>query len=251
MSEIYNALAPHYDRLMADINYSAWCDFYEACFAKYNVEAPAFIADLGCGTGSISVELAKRGHSVTGFDISEEMLSLAYAKAEKSGANVLLLSQNMTCFDLGSPADVALCCFDGINYLSCTGDVYACFCSVYENLRENGLFIFDISTPYKYENILAGNSFVYEYEDLFTVWESFYNKKSGVCDFELTFFEKRKSGLWHKSKEYQRQRKYTEKTLSSLLSKAGFEISETFSDIDFSPVTKESEREFFICKKKV
>lgn len=250
MSEIYSALAPHYDRLMADVDYAAWCNFYEACFAKYGAEAPLSVADLGCGTGSISIELAKRGHRVTGFDISEEMLALAYSKAQKNEANILFLSQNMTCFDLGSQADAAICGFDGINYLPDTGDVYACFCSVYENLQENGLFIFDISTPYKYENILADNSFVYEYEDLFTVWESFYNKKSGVCDFELTFFEKRKNGLWHKSEEYQRQRKYTEKTLISLLSKAGFELLETAADTDFSPVTQTSDREFFICKKK-
>ena len=251
MSEIYSALAPHYDRLMQDTDYSAWCDFYEACFAKYGVDTPAAIVDLGCGTGSISIELAKRGNSVTGLDTSEEMLALAYRKAEEAKVKLLLLSQNMTCFDSGTHTDAALCCFDGINYLADTGEVYSCFCSAYENLRGGGLFIFDISTPYKYENILANNSFVYEYEDLFTVWESFYNKKSGVCDFDLTFFVKHKNGLWERSDEYQCQRKYSERTIISLLKKAGFELLETASDIDFSPVTATSEREFFICKKKV
>lgn len=251
MSEIYSALAPHYDRLMQDIDYSAWCDFYEACFRKYGLEEPSDIVDLGCGTGSISIELAKRGHRVIGLDISEEMLALAYAKAEAAKVKLLLLSQNMTCFDTGAHMDAALCCFDGINYLSDTGDIYSCFCSVYENLRENGLFVFDISTAYKYENILANNSFVYEYEDLFAVWESFYNKKSGICDFDLTFFAKNKNGLWERSDEYQRQRKYSEKTILSLLKKAGFELLEKVCDIDFSPVIPTSEREFFICKKKV
>lgn len=251
MSEIYSALAPHYDRLMQDIPYPSWCDFYQACLAKYGISSPAAIVDLGCGTGSISIELAKRGHSVTGLDISEEMLALAFKKANAAGAKLLLLSQNMTCFDTGTLMDAALCCFDGVNYLADTSKVYSCFCSTYENLRENGLFIFDISTPYKYESILASNSFVYEFDDLFTVWESYYNKKSGICDFELTFFTKHGGQLWKQTKEYQRQRKYSEKTILALLKKAGFTLLETVSDIDFSPVTATSEREFFICTKRV
>ena len=38
MSEIYSALAPHYDRLMKDIDYYPCCDFYEASFSKYGLE---------------------------------------------------------------------------------------------------------------------------------------------------------------------------------------------------------------------
>lgn len=50
--------------------------------------APASVADLGCGTGSLSVLLAGNGFSVTGLDISERMLQLARAKSAAAGVDV-------------------------------------------------------------------------------------------------------------------------------------------------------------------
>lgn len=41
------------------------------------------IMELACGTGKIAVELAKKGHQVTGVDLSDEMLSLAYNRMQK------------------------------------------------------------------------------------------------------------------------------------------------------------------------
>ncbi len=42
---------------------------------------PARVADLGCGTGTLSMLLAEAGHRVDGVDFSPEMLRLAVAKA--------------------------------------------------------------------------------------------------------------------------------------------------------------------------
>ena len=44
--------------------------------------------DIGCGTGFLSLELAARGHSVTGIDFAPEMLALAKDKAAKVGAAI-------------------------------------------------------------------------------------------------------------------------------------------------------------------
>lgn len=44
--------------------------------------------DIGCGTGFLSLELAARGHRVTGIDFAPEMLALAKAKAAEAGASV-------------------------------------------------------------------------------------------------------------------------------------------------------------------
>jgi ubiquinone/menaquinone biosynthesis C-methylase UbiE len=48
--------------------------------------APARVADLGCGTGSVSVLLAEAGYDVTGLDFSAEMVAAAQAKAAAAGA---------------------------------------------------------------------------------------------------------------------------------------------------------------------
>ena len=50
--------------------------------------APARIADLGCGTGSLSVLLAEEGYAVDGLDFSPEMVARARAKADAAGVAV-------------------------------------------------------------------------------------------------------------------------------------------------------------------
>ena len=50
--------------------------------------APARVADLGCGTGSLSVLLAGAGHEVHGVDLSPQMVGLARGKAAAAGLPV-------------------------------------------------------------------------------------------------------------------------------------------------------------------
>ncbi|MEU5257396.1 class I SAM-dependent methyltransferase [Amycolatopsis sp. NPDC021455] len=52
--------------------------------------APAAVADLGCGTGSLAVLLAEAGYAVFGVDLSPRMLDVAGKKAEAAGVGVEL-----------------------------------------------------------------------------------------------------------------------------------------------------------------
>lgn len=250
MTEQYAILASYYDRIMEDIDYEAWCDFYEACFSENGI-APKKILDLACGTGSITVPLAKRGYSMTGLDLSSEMLALAQDKCDEAKVKVRLSEQNIASFQAGSGFDAVICSFDGVNYLTAARDVQSCFARVCEALSDEGIFIFDISTPYKYENILADNAFVYEYDDLFLSWQNYFDKKSGLCDFYLTFFIKTEKNTWQRFDETQCQRKYTLERLEKMLHEAGLTVVKTVADTDFSPLKQDSDRCFFICKRRV
>ena len=66
---------------------SVWWDVLEPVMPA----PPARVADIGCGTGSLSVLLAERGHTVLGVDVSPRMLERARTKAERSGVHVELL----------------------------------------------------------------------------------------------------------------------------------------------------------------
>lgn len=250
MTEQYAILASYYDRIMEDIDYEAWCDFYEACFSENGI-APKKILDLACGTGSITVPLAKRGYAMTGLDLSAEMLSLAQEKCDEAKVKVRLSEQNIASFQAGSGFGAVICSFDGVNYLTAARDVQSCFARVGEALSDDGLFIFDISTPYKYEHILADNAFVYEYDDLFLSWQNYFDKKSGLCDFYLTFFIKNEKNTWQRFDETQCQRKYTIERLEKMLTEANLQVIKKVSDTDFSALTDESDRCFFICKRRV
>lgn len=60
---------------------AAWWDVLAAVLPP----APATVADLGCGTGTIAVLLAEHGYDVLGIDVSPEMIARARAKAERHG----------------------------------------------------------------------------------------------------------------------------------------------------------------------
>ena len=81
----YEALSGVYDRLNGDVDYKKWADFIEECYRRYLKEKPSLVLDLGCGTGAMTAELAKRGYDMTGLDISPEMLSRAYGRCADEG----------------------------------------------------------------------------------------------------------------------------------------------------------------------
>ena len=80
---IYDLIAPIYDKVNGDVDYVAWADFIEKIIAKeYKNGKPELVLDLGCGTGRMTLELAKRGYDMTGVDYSVEMLDIARENAE-------------------------------------------------------------------------------------------------------------------------------------------------------------------------
>ncbi len=63
---------------------AAWSDL----LLRWLVPVPARVADLGCGTGSLSVLLAERGCGAVGLDSSAAMAATARAKASRFGVEV-------------------------------------------------------------------------------------------------------------------------------------------------------------------
>ena len=161
--EGYGALARFYDQLNAEIDYSAWADFVEACFSRYLAEKPSLVLDLACGTGSMTAELARRGYDMIGIDGSAEMLTEAFSRTVNT-PGILFLQQDLRSFELYGTVGAVTCCLDSLNYLLGEGELEQCFSLVHNYLDPNGLFLFDMNTPYKFEQVYASNHYVLEGE---------------------------------------------------------------------------------------
>lgn len=112
----YSYFAQVYDLLTENVEYSERADYICSLLSENGIDG-GLLLDLACGTGSMSVELAKRGFEVTGVDLSEEMLAQAQNKMYASGESILFLCQDMCKLDLYGTIDCAVCTLDSLNHL--------------------------------------------------------------------------------------------------------------------------------------
>ena len=135
--DAYSGFARVYDLLMDDFDYPAWAEYYLELLARAGVR-PANLCDCACGTGSMTLEFARRGLRVTGVDISREMLELAGEKARQSGVNAQFVCQDMTRLALPRPVDALVCACDGVNYLTSDRRALAFFQAAHRSIRPGG-----------------------------------------------------------------------------------------------------------------
>ena len=171
----------------------------------------------------------------------------------------LYLLQDMRSFELYGTVGAVLCCLDSINYLTEDGDLEECFATVHNYLDPDGLFLFDMNTPYKFEHIYANNAYVLEdeivYDEndtglIYCGWQNTYHPESGLCDFDLSLFEEDADGRYRRSDEHQVERCYDLETVKALLADAGFELLGVFGGFDFSSPAPDCERWYFAARAK-
>ncbi|MBR3878848.1 MAG: class I SAM-dependent methyltransferase [Clostridia bacterium] len=256
MNSNYDAIASIYDSINADIDYSSWADFIEECFKRYMSEKPSLVLDLACGTGRMTFELHKRGYDMIGADASESMLNEAYDRAyDNEISDILFIKQDMRDFELYGTVGAICSCLDSINYLTEEGDLEKCFASAHNYLDPDGLFIFDVNTPYKFENVYGNNHYIFEDVDsngttAYCGWQNEYDKESGLCSFYLSVFSKTENGLYERNDEEQLERCYTKEQITDSLIKNGFEVIGFYSDFDFSEPDDSCERWYIVAKAK-
>lgn len=238
----YSALFGAYDRLNSETDYAAWADFICAAFERYKPGLRS-VVDLGCGTGAMTFELWRRGYDMTAVDISTDMLSVARDAAEKEGAgDILWLCQDMRSFELYGTVEAAVCCLDGINHLTGAADLAKCFSLVHNYLEPGGVFIFDVNTPYKFENFYGENDYILEDDGVMCCWQNSYDARRRLCDFYLSVFEEGEDGLWRRTDTVQRERCYTYRQLTGALERAGFDVKGVFGDLDFGAPAADCQR---------
>lgn len=175
----YDVFARYYDALTQNVNYEEMADYLCALLDKEGHKA-GLTLDLACGTGSLTLALARRGLDIYGVDASMEMLSAAQEKAAEEELSILFLCQKMQTLDLYGTVNTVFCTLDSLNHLTREEDVRKTFSRVALFLEPNGYFIFDMNTLYKHQYILANQAYLYDTEDVFVPGRTILNKRRDV-----------------------------------------------------------------------
>ena len=249
---MYKELARVYDRLMADVPMDAWVSHIDQLLATTFEEGPLpgrRLLDLGCGTGSISLLLAKMGYQVTGLDLSGPMLEVARKKFREEGLEGKFLEQDMGKMEFQNSFDMAIATFDTFNYLLEEKELAQVLERVYRALATPGILVFDMNTHNKFTRILGQEDYTYNTEDLVYIWENEYDPKERLARMDLTFFLKEEGDRYRRFVEHHQQRYYPVKTMRRLLSRAGFQDIHCYRDLSFASADGRGERNFFITVK--
>lgn len=243
----YGAFAEYYDSLTSNVSYEAAAE-YVADILNENGIKEGILLDLACGTGTMSVEMAKRGYDVIGIDNSPEMLSEAREKAYEAGEDILFLCQDMCDIDLYGTVECTLCLLDSLNHLESEEELLAAFKGVSLFTVPGGVFIFDVNTQYKHKYVLGDNTFVYDNEDVYCVWQNEYDDESGTVEIFLDFFEE-EDGLYRRSSEYFTERAFSDETIRRLLKEAGFTDIKAYGELSKDAPSEKAERVFYVARK--
>lgn len=241
---MYGDFAGMYDPLMKDVDYDSWAEYLLRFLGAEKLR----VADCACGTGEITLRLARAGHIMTGVDISGDMLRIASEKARRAALKIPFVEQDMRKLALHRPQDAIICACDGVNYLDSLKAAEEFFEAANAALKVDGLLMFDISSQYKLKNILGCNTFAEDEQGGAYIWKNNYDPKSRLIEMNLTFFE-RQGELYRRFTERHIQRAHGVDELLSALNRAGFD-AEAYDFETMDPVKPDSERVQFWGRKR-
>jgi len=255
MTKSYGQFASVYDSLMEDMPYAEWLGFARASWNKYGM--PATVVDLGCGTGSLSIPLARSGFDVYGIDLSADMLSVARSKWDETPAQAIRprtgmirwLNQDMREWELHEPVEAVISFCDCLNYLTEETDVESAFRATFNGLKKGGVFLFDVHPPKQFVRYAEEHPFVLDEKDVAYIWTCEFEEKRCEIEHNLTIFARESDGRFIRFEETHVQRAYDPDWIEAALRRAGFSAIDRYADFELKPASELSERLFFAAVK--
>jgi SAM-dependent methyltransferase len=247
---------------VGDLNYDA--DIYDglntnlADLSFYKRWMPknksARILELCCGSGRLTLPIAKAGYDICGVDYTSSMLEQAKAKASKEGLNLKFIEADIRTLDLPEKYDLIFIPFNSIHHLYKNEDLFKAFNVVKNHLKEGGLFLLDCFNP-QIEFIVEGEKKLKDIAAYTT------NDGREIVIKEIMRYENNTQInriKWHyyingafDSIQNLDMRLFFPQELDAYLKWNGFNVIHKFGNFDEEAFKDTSEKQIFICQQVV
>ncbi len=246
-ADSYEAFAYVYDNFMDNIPYEEWADYLIGLLKEYGIDS-GIIADLGCGTGSMTELLADAGYDMIGIDNSIDMLEIAREKMMDSEQQILYLLQDMREFELYGTVHAIVSVCDSMNYILEKEDLVKVFRLANNYLEPRGYFIFDMNTQYKYRTQLGDRTIAEDREDMSFIWDNFYDEETKINEYSLSIFVQEEEDLYRKYEEVHYQRAYSLEEVKEAIKEAGMEFVTAYDAFTHEDPKETSERIYIVAR---
>ena len=238
----YGEFAEVYDSLTFNVPYDKIAKYYAEILSE--LTSGKRILDMGCGTGNLTIRLARSGFDMIGQDASVEMLSIAANKSDK----VQWICQNMAKTEIGERVDGVISTLDSVNHLKSRAEIFSCFKSAAESLNHGGVFVFDVNTIYKHREILGNNTFVYDVDGVYCVWQNSFSSVDNGVDIDLDLFFEGRDGRYSRGEEHFREIALSDGEICQMLREACFSAVNIWEYLAYNKPGKDSEKMLIMAK---
>jgi ubiquinone/menaquinone biosynthesis C-methylase UbiE len=245
----FTAVAPLYDHLMHDVPYAGWAEYLHEILTVHGA-APKSVLEVACGTGNMAEKLHEEGMRVTGIDIAPGMIAEARRKAAEAGLEIAYHVQDVAELDLpGETFDLCVSLFDSLNYVVDPARLAVGMRRVFEHLRPNGLFVFDLNAEYALRNKFFDQNNVSSDDRLKYDWVSDYDPKTRLCRVVMLFRLTEPDGAVREFEEIHWQFAYREQEICEMLAAAGFTGIATYQAYSLRGTSPTSDRIFYVARR--
>lgn len=224
---------------------------------KWATKKQGPIIDIACGTGRVTIPLAKNGYNLVGVDINEGMLAHAKKKAANLNLQIRWIEQDCTQLDLCIKSNLVYSVGNSFQHFLTNESQDGLLTSINKSLEVEGLFIFNTRFP-SVEELLQPSTEEYwksytdnetlNTVDLFTISE--YDSLKQIQHYTTIRKYKNNAGEIIKEKRTHISLRYVfPQEMERLLFAFGFEILHLYSDWNETPITNDSYELIYVCRK--
>ena len=223
-------------------------EFYKRWLPK-NKEAR--ILELCCGTGRLTIPIAKDNYDITGVDFTTTMLEQAKINATKAGLDITFIEADIRTLNLEEKFDLIFIPFNSIHHLYKNEDLFNALSSVKNHLKAEGLFLLDCFNPniqYTVESEKKEQDIAkYTTKDgraISIKQKMRYESKTQINRIEWYYFI---NGKFNSIQNLD-MRLFFPQELDSYLKSNGFNIIKKFGDFNETLFSDHSEKPIFVCQ---